>query len=322
MEPRKLTLRQENKLLKLRLADHLETEQAFLAANEALSLRIRDLEEHSASQQELILELSGTCTHSEGIIAELRSHIAFLEQDNSSLRTMADQQHGLIDELTSQTKADSLLLAKQAKELEKIEGLRHSRKVLARELYGRKSERMNRNAMIREGLQAMDLSEDELMAAHAEYLKHGYVNIVREEIPGIREQGLPVKTFHKVPDNLPEGARCVGANTSYKLVYHKAWTEIHETVHHIFLIEDKENITFKNVSGKLEPRPMKCMADVSVLVQLLMDKYQYHLPVYRQLSRFAQAGVRLKESTVYDWSNKTIRLLKPIYDLMVRLKPG
>lgn len=318
MEPGKLTLRQENKLLKLRLADHLEREQGFVATIDSFSLRIRDLEEYSASQQELMLELSEDHVSKDTIIAGLRSHISFLEQDNASLREAVDQLHMINQELAGHVKADQALLAKQAKELEKLDSLRHARKVLSRELYGRKSERMRRNAMIRSGLQAMDLSEEDLTDAYAMYLKKGHVNIIREEIPGIREQGLPVKTFHKKPDNLPDGARWIGNNTSYKLVYHKAWTEVHETIHHIYIVDDKENIACKNISGRVEPRPMKCRADISVLVQLLLDKYQYHLPIYRQLSRFAQAGVRLRESTVYDWSNKTIRLLQPIYQLMLR----
>jgi len=314
----KLTLRQENKLFKLRLADNLERERALVAANQAQELRIRDLEEHSAGQQELIAELSEDSASKDAAISDLRSHMGFLEQDNQSLRDAVGQLNTIIGELSGQSKADQVLIARQAKELEKLDSLRHARKVLSRELYGRKSERLRRNAMIRAGLQAMDLSEEDLTDAYSMYLKEGHVNIVREEIPGIREQGLPVKTFHKKPDNLPDDARFIGFNTSYQLVYHKAWTELHETIHHIYIVYDKENIACKNISGKLEPRPMRCKADISVLVQLLMDKYQYHLPIYRQLSKFAQAGVRLKESTVYDWSNKTIRLLQPIYELMIR----
>ena len=313
-----LTIRQQLKLSNQSLDAALKRERDKDAFISILEGQLDRRDQHMGSLQQLVTDLSEQSNSKGKVISQLESQIILLERNGITLSEKISQQEAIMAEMQQVISADKKLLTRQAKELEKIDSLRHARKVLSRELYGRKSERMRRNAMIRDGLQAMDLSEDELTAAHAMYLKEGHVNIIREEIPGIREQGLPVKTIHKKPDNLPEGARFIGHNTNYQLVYHKAWTELHETIHHIYLVDDKENIVCKNISGKLDPRPMKCKADISVLVQLLMDKYQYHLPIYRQLSKFAQAGVRLKESTVYDWSNKTIRLLQPIYELMLR----
>jgi transposase len=57
----------------------------------------------------------------------------------------------------------------------------------------------------------------------------------------------------------------------------------------------------------------KSVADVSVLVGLLLDKFRYHLPLYRQHQRLAHAGIRLSRGTLTQWVQRTAALLEPIY---------
>lgn len=57
----------------------------------------------------------------------------------------------------------------------------------------------------------------------------------------------------------------------------------------------------------------KSLADVSLLAGLLIDKFQYHLPLYRQHQRMAAAGVHLTRGTLTNWVHRTADLLEPIY---------
>ncbi|WP_419629175.1 IS66 family transposase [Thiolapillus sp.] len=43
------------------------------------------------------------------------------------------------------------------------------------------------------------------------------------------------------------------------------------------------------------------MADVSVLAGLLVDKFVYHLPLYRQHQRMKDAGITVARSTLTQW---------------------
>jgi len=54
------------------------------------------------------------------------------------------------------------------------------------------------------------------------------------------------------------------------------------------------------------------MADVSLLVGLLVDKFLYHLPLYRQHQRLAQAGITLSRATLTNLVKNSIHLLRPI----------
>ena len=68
------------------------------------------------------------------------------------------------------------------------------------------------------------------------------------------------------------------------------------------------------VIGELPFVPLP-LADAgpSLLAQLLIGKYQDHLPLQRQIGIFARAGVLLKASTVSDWVQGAAELLEPLY---------
>jgi transposase len=57
----------------------------------------------------------------------------------------------------------------------------------------------------------------------------------------------------------------------------------------------------------------KSLADVSLLAGLLLDKFRYHLPLYRQHQRLAHAGITLSRATLTQWVHRSAALLEPIY---------
>lgn len=61
----------------------------------------------------------------------------------------------------------------------------------------------------------------------------------------------------------------------------------------------------------------RSLADVSVLAGLLLDKFRYHLPLYRQHQRLADAGITLSRATLTQWVHRTAALLEPIYHALL-----
>ena len=62
----------------------------------------------------------------------------------------------------------------------------------------------------------------------------------------------------------------------------------------------------------------KSAVDVSFLAGMLIDKFCYHLPLYRQHQRLRQAGIQLSRSSLTTWASRAIDLLKPIVDAQHR----
>lgn len=88
---------------------------------------------------------------------------------------------------------------------------------------------------------------------------------------------------------------------------------------YVVLRYDRPVIKRKNSEQPLpSPAPAnvldKSLADVSLLTGLLVDKFQYHLPLYRQHQRITDAGVTLSRATLTNLSKRAIDLLRPIVD--------
>lgn len=55
----------------------------------------------------------------------------------------------------------------------------------------------------------------------------------------------------------------------------------------------------------LPPTPIEHgMAGASLLADIILGKYLYHLPFHRQINRFREFGLRLPASTIGDWYEK------------------
>lgn len=53
------------------------------------------------------------------------------------------------------------------------------------------------------------------------------------------------------------------------------------------------------------------------LTGVLADKFVYHIPEYRQVKMYADAGVKLSTSTLNDWVHKTANKLYPLYETLI-----
>ena len=56
----------------------------------------------------------------------------------------------------------------------------------------------------------------------------------------------------------------------------------------------------------------RSVGDVSFLAGMLVDKFAYHLPLYRQHQRLRDSGIELSRSTLIGWTSRAIDLLAPI----------
>lgn len=62
----------------------------------------------------------------------------------------------------------------------------------------------------------------------------------------------------------------------------------------------------------------KSCADVSFLAGLLIDKFTYHLPLYRQHQRLTAAGIHLSRATLTNLVHRSAELLEPVYEAQLR----
>jgi len=62
----------------------------------------------------------------------------------------------------------------------------------------------------------------------------------------------------------------------------------------------------------------RSFADVSLLAGLLIDKFRYHLPLYRQHQRMNACGVHVSRGSLTNWVHRTVELLVPVYEAQMK----
>jgi len=82
-------------------------------------------------------------------------------------------------------------------------------------------------------------------------------------------------------------------------------------------IKDPERNVFELAPLPVMPLP-KCMASESMLTDIILQKFFYHMPFYRVIQKYKELRVRINDSTMNDWYAATCERLKLLYDILVR----
>jgi len=183
-----------------------------------------------------------------------------------------------------------------------------------RQLFGSKSERRLVDAEGRQlwlgELQAQDSPTPEAGIPVAEHQRRRRQPEEANE-GGLRfDDSVPVEEIRLgSPDREGDDAAVVSEKVTYRLAQRPASYVVLKYIRPVI----------KRPDGTLScpPAPAsvlgKSLADVSLLACLAIDKFRFHLPLYRQHQRMKAAGIRLARSTLTGLIHRTADLLEPIY---------
>jgi transposase len=136
-----------------------------------------------------------------------------------------------------------------------------------------------------------------------------------EAVPFFDESRVPIQTIH-VPDAATAGLtedqfEVIGEKVSYRLAQRPGSFVVLKYLRPVTKRRDTQAIS-------CPPAPVSVIAgsraDVSFAVGLLVDKFAYHLPLYRQHQRLADNGITVSRPWLTQLSQQNIALLEPIHD--------
>ena len=110
----------------------------------------------------------------------------------------------------------------------------------------------------------------------------------------------------------------------YELIDHKISRKLAQRPGSYVVLEYHRPVLKHKPTQRLSTPPLptpvldKCLADVSLLAGMLVDKFVYHLPLYRQHQRMLHSGIELSRTSLSTWTQRSIELLKPIYQAQLR----
>ncbi len=132
---------------------------------------------------------------------------------------------------------------------------------------------------------------------------------------GLRfDEDVPVEEIKLIPPEL-EGENAdlyeiISYKTTYRLAEHPGSQVVLKYTRPV--LKKKSSGQLISISAPDNVLEKSC-ADVSFLVGMLINKFLYHLPLYRQHQRLKQNGIELARSTLTNLCNRSIELLSPIY---------
>ena len=245
-----------------------------------------------------------------------------------ALQASLSEVQKLVDEITSlrdQLSAKEAVISKLELEIDRL------RKII----FGKKSERfiptdpqVRQLDIFGEPLSEQEQTEWEKAAQQEQELITRTITVNRQRTPrkDISLEGLRVEETIIDPEGINEQEYvCIGSEETSRLALKPAEFYIRKTIRRKYVLKNQsdrnheENESSTVLIAPLPPAPLhKCMADTSLLTEIIIQKYLYHIPFHRQIARFAQLGVHISSSTVGDWFSGSCELLKPLYDLLRR----
>ena len=139
---------------------------------------------------------------------------------------------------------------------------------------------------------------------------------------------LPVKEIHIYPEgttdedgNLKPEYVEIGTEESRTLETVPASVYIKNTIRHkVILRSDVGTKMPEERKILIAPLPLqpvsRCLAGASVLTDIIIGKFMYHLPFYRQIQQYKEAGIVISDSTMGEWYEAAVERLKLLYDLL------
>jgi len=243
--------------------------------------------------------------------------------DSSKLPEVSTMSAAQLSELIESQQA---MISMQAKTIatqgEQIAALNHQLDWFRRQLFGKKSERFApepdpAQLHLGEVLAIPDppLEKRKTIAAHTRRVAQTDGAETGEELPFFDASKVPVESLvvvHEEAKGLdPSQFEIIGEKITYRLAQRPGSYVIIAYHRPVRKRKDTQQILAASApEGFLEAS----RADVSFAAGLLIDKFAYHLPLYRQHQRLAAAGITVSRPWLTQIAQRSISLLVPIYE--------
>lgn len=298
-----------------------------------MAAEIESLRSQLAAKEEVVSNLESEVVELESNIASLESNVTSLESNVTSLESNITSLESNITSLETNVTTLETDVTKLESHISKLE---YELTWLRKKLFGKMSERfINTDPDSRQldifGEQLSDNEREELERAAAQeqelITRTVTANKPRTPRKDISFENLRIEETTIEPEGINfEEYVCIGTEETNRLAYKPAEFFVKRTIRKKYALknqltelEDEEEKRPSVVIAPLPDSPIhKCMTDTSLLTEIIIQKYLYHLPFHRQIARFGDLGVRISSSTVGDWFSQSCELLRPLYDHLRR----
>jgi transposase len=208
---------------------------------------------------------------------------------------------------------------------QEVQALKHQLEWFKRQVFGQKSERR----IIEAGAGQMSLGEainpeqsatapsplERRVAAHTRKAAAKKADTGDESVPFFDETRVPIElielTAPEAAGLSPDDYEVIDHKYSYRLAQRPGSTVVLKYRRPVIKLKATQAIVCPNAPvGVIEGS----RADVSFVAGLLIDKFAYHLPLYRQHQRLGDNGITVSRPWLTQIGQQGIALLEPVYE--------
>jgi transposase len=229
-----------------------------------------------------------------------------------------EQQQSLIQELTRQLESSN----------RKLSMLQHQVEQLLRRVYGRRSEKMDPNQLIFDGM--LDILEqpevphkqiESPVPEKKKTLKTKRLHPGRIPIPEHLERVeiiLDIPEQEKVCPETGKDLKQIGWEVSEKLEYRPGKLIVNVYKRPKYASPDS-TADVGIITAPMPDSPIeKCKADIGLLSHIIVSKFADHLPLYRQDGIFQREGVDIPRATQTSWCLQVSEAISPLEEVLKR----
>jgi len=204
---------------------------------------------------------------------------------------------------------------------EQVAGLKHQVDWFKSQMFGQKSEkRLIEPNPDQLGLLGNTSASDESLSEEKQTITYQRGKGKKKRGNAVNDSGLrfdesvPVKEVRIIPEELkgPDADQyeVIGEHKTFRLAQRPSSYFVLSYIEPVLKRKpDQQIIHHQSPSGIFD----KSIVDVSFLASMLVDKFVYHSPLYRQHQKLQANGFKLSRSSLTNWSKRSIGLLEPIY---------
>lgn len=241
---------------------------------------------------------------------KLLQQLDTLLEENQQLR---EENRRLCEEARQLREENTLIKEQNQQLLLRVKLLEEDVARYRQELFGRQSEKSS--ALKSTTLDVTDAATDENIAAQKQSVS-AYVRKPRSRGHTVdMSRLLHIDIVHDLPLEKKSCSHCQRALSAID-------QEIAEQLERLpEIIYVARHIRFKYVChhchqihmAPKEPSPVpKCLAGASLLASVIINKFQYHLPLYRQSKILASQSIEISDSTLGHWIKQSGEVLLPL----------
>jgi transposase len=247
-----------------------------------------------------------------------KEELLILYEKSQEKNDILESKAKLLESQTEHLESRTEHLESQKVSLEfKVENLQLQIKELQRMQFGSKRERFESKRDPNQLSFDFDIEETKLEEAiETDKQKISYERSKpKKKHPGRTKlpSHLPVKEIILEPTEDVSEMTYIGDEITDELEYSPAKLYIKRYIRPKYISTEDERANQHQVIAELNRPIPKCIAGSHLLAHILVEKIIYHMPLHRQLKRFAQNDIYIHANTLDSWVALGSKLIRPLY---------